>query len=259
VLTIYTTFRDFSTERINDIQRNAVQSWLELKPTPEIMVMGNEPGSQEICEEFGLRYIEVEVNEFGTPMLKDMMEKAEELASNEYIALVSGDIVLLQDVISSLNALKSMDMFLGVGIKKDNPRINGDLVHQNNWAEFAKSLLVSSVPTSGDFFMYRKGFLKAMPEMPPFAIGRCRCDSWLVYHAYKAGFLVNVTDSTTIIHQYHDHSHVKRFNGMSPELMNNRAFGDETIGARMDNANWKLTADHQLQENKNFYVTTMKI
>ena len=259
MLTIYTTFRDFSPPRINTIQRNAVKSWLKLKPTPEIMVMGNDPGTKEICGEFGLIHVDVDSNDFGTPVLNDMMEKAEKVASNDNIALVSGDIILLQDTMRSLVALQDMDMFLGVAIKKDNPRISSDLMLQENWSDFASSLLVSSVPTSGDFFMYRKGFLNAMPEMPPFVIGRCRCDSWLVHHAYEAGFLVNLTDSATIIHQYHDHSHVKRINGASPELMHNRGYGEETTGARMDNANWYLNEDYELQENKKFYITTMKI
>lgn len=256
MLTLYTTFRDFSPARINVIQRNAIHSWLRLEPRPQIFVMGDEPGVKEICKEYDLQQVVVDTNEYGTPMLNDMMTKAEEMASNDNILLVSGDIMLLQDTIQSLQNV-DLEMFLGVARKRNNPLINRIIPTDESWEQHATSRMVIDVPTSGDYFLYRKGFLDSMPEMPPFAIGRCRCDSWLIHGAFKAGFLVDMTESATVIHQLHDHNHVRRAGGRSPEIAENRKYAAETFCARIDNCNWKMNKGFKLEENNKFYITTI--
>ena len=259
MLTLYTTFRDFTPKRINVIQRNAIQSWLRLTPRPEILVMGDDVGVKEACEEFDLKQVIVDTNEYGTPMLEDMMRKAENLASYDNILLASGDIILLQDAIWSLQALENsnLDMFLGVSRKKNNMMINSAISKKADWESYARMFLRIDAPTSGDFFMYRKGFLDAMPQMPPFAIGRCRCDSWLIYEAWKQGFLVDLTETATAVHQMHDHKHVKRDGGVSPEIAKNRMYATETFCARIDNCNYRMTKNYKLEENRNFYITTL--
>ena len=195
-LTIYTTFRSFEPPRINVIQRNAIQSWLRLEPRPEILVMGNDVGTKEACEEFGLTHVDVESNEFGTPILKKMMEKAEEIAAHDNILLVSGDIILLQDLIQSLKPLNdNLEMFCGIARKRNNLNINSAVSFNTNWQDFVQKDLQIGPPTSGDFFLYKRGFLSCLPEMPHFAIGRCRCDSWLIHHSFKAGIFVDLTEA----------------------------------------------------------------
>ena len=56
MLTFFTCPRGFEG-RIGVIQRNAILSWLALKPRPEIIVLGNDPGVAEICRELGLRHL----------------------------------------------------------------------------------------------------------------------------------------------------------------------------------------------------------
>lgn len=52
-LTIFAVPKPFRGQ-IGIIQRNAIQSWTKLKLRPEIILLGNDEGTQEIAREFGL-------------------------------------------------------------------------------------------------------------------------------------------------------------------------------------------------------------
>ena len=43
--------------RFNVIQRNAIQSWTKVCDDAEIILLGNEPGTAEACEEYGLKHL----------------------------------------------------------------------------------------------------------------------------------------------------------------------------------------------------------
>lgn len=64
MLTIFSCPKPFRGH-INIIQRNAIRSWTLLQARPEIILIGNEEGTAEVCKEFGLRHIpDVERNEY---------------------------------------------------------------------------------------------------------------------------------------------------------------------------------------------------
>jgi len=45
--------------------------------------------------------------------------------------------------------------------------------------------------------------------MPAFAVGRPGWDNWFIYHAYRRRIpVVDGSDALTLIHQYHDYSHM---------------------------------------------------
>jgi hypothetical protein len=59
------------------IQRNAIQSWLQLKPACEIILFGDEEGTAEIAGEMAVRHVpEIKRNEYGTPLVNDIFYKA---------------------------------------------------------------------------------------------------------------------------------------------------------------------------------------
>ena len=54
MITLYTTVRGFTGE-YDHIQRNAIGSWLQLEPAPEVILFGDdEPGAQGFAAEVGL-------------------------------------------------------------------------------------------------------------------------------------------------------------------------------------------------------------
>src|SRR5712664_779088 len=90
------------------IQRNAISQWVRLRPKPEILLFGDEEGTVEIAQEFGLRHIpEVKRNQCGTPLLNDLFAKAHALASYNILCYVNADIMLLGDFMEAVQQVAS--------------------------------------------------------------------------------------------------------------------------------------------------------
>ena len=75
MLTIFTIPKPF-IGHIGVIQRNAIISWLHLVPECEIILFGDEPGIQEITQEFGIMHVpEIRKTRYGTPFLDDVFSR----------------------------------------------------------------------------------------------------------------------------------------------------------------------------------------
>lgn len=245
-LTIYSTLRGFTSDRINVIQRNAVQSWRELDV--EIIIMGDDPGVKEFCQELNLKQVSTPFNEHGTPYLRPMMQQAEEMAKNEFILLVAGDIVLFPETFQALKI--DLPMFCVTSIKRESS-LDGPIEFTEEWeAKVKNQIRHYSLPTSGDFFLYKKGFLKALPPMPDLLAGRSGSDCWLLYNSFQAGFLVDATESIQIIHQTHDHDHWVRVDGDSKEQPGNLELAGPAVGFTINQSNWILTEEYKLTKRQ---------
>jgi hypothetical protein len=94
-----------------------------------------------------------------------------------------------------------------------------------------------------------------LDELPPFAIGRSRCDSLLILEARRRGVpVIDATDVLTLLHQNHDYTHVA---GTSKDLLkgpesiiNGKLLGGEEFVFTSLNATHLLTTSG-LQQNKN--------
>lgn len=254
MLTLYSTFRPFYTEHTTVHQRDAIRSWLLLKPKPQILIVGEDDSTKSVCEEFDLEIIESEFSEYGTPFLEPMMRNAEKHAKHDIMLLVSGDIVLYQETMIAAEALpKQLDMFCAC-IEKTDCRVNSPPIDFNsNWVERTKNLNRKTVSTSGDFFMHPKGFLDALPPMPPFVIGRGMCDSWLLYFSKQAGFLVDMTQAVSMYHVKHGHKHwTNRQLGTPPECEDNYSNNPhlkECSGFQVKNSNYTMRQDFSIKKN----------
>jgi hypothetical protein len=63
---------------IGVIQRNAITSWTHLHPRPDIRLYGTEDGMSEASSAIGVRHeTEIARNRFGTPMLDDLLSRAQ--------------------------------------------------------------------------------------------------------------------------------------------------------------------------------------
>ncbi len=236
-LTIFTIPKAFK-DHTNVIQRNAIKSWMNLNPRPEIILFGTDKGTKEIAEEFGLTHIpDVNCNEFGTPQIDYLFNRAQQSASNDIIACVNADIILFNDFIDAAGSVANKsDKFLMVGQRWDvgiTEHVNFD---DNQWSrrllERVKLEGQQHGPTGIDYFVFKKGL---WPTIPPFAIGRTAWDNWLVAEALRqGGTVVDATDDVTVIHQEHDYAHLSGgkdevWNG--PEAKKNLAMagGHESI------------------------------
>lgn len=211
MLTIFACPKPFTDPHIAIIQRNAITSWTLLRPRPEIILFGDEPGVAEICEQLGLTHVpEVERNEYGTPLLNDIFEKAQRLASYDVLCYANADIILMGDFIRAVQRVTMWrDRFLMVGRRWDVDITKPLSFEQPDWEKQVRSLaLNTNRPRSDewiDYFVFARSLLL---EMPGFAIGRCAWDNWLVWRARSLKIpVVDVSSVVIAVHQNHDYSH----------------------------------------------------
>jgi hypothetical protein len=198
------------------IQKNALRSWTLLKPQPDIILFGNDPGVAEAAEEFGLRYCpDVVRNNFGTPLVSDLFARAQDLARHNPVCYINSDIILLSDFMASVERLKGWrGAFLLAG-RRWNLDLREPLAFAEGWEdslrERARAFGELQDPWWIDYFVFTRGLWK---EMPPFAIGRPAWDNWLIYDARRRKIpVVDATECITAIHQKHDYTHVPQSTG----------------------------------------------
>ncbi len=103
------------------IQKNALESWTRLKPRPEIILFGSDPGIAEVAQELNMRHIPaVALSDHGTPLVRDLFRQAEALAPTETLAYVNADIILGQDFLDAVTTVQEeVSRFLLVGQRWD--------------------------------------------------------------------------------------------------------------------------------------------
>ena len=210
MLTIFSTAKPFEGHS-EIIQRNAIKSWALLRPRPEIIMFGDEPGAKEISNELGLVNVpEIATNEYGTPLVNDIFEKAQRIASNDILCYVNADIILMSDFMDAVDKVRGIPKFLMVSrrwdVAVDSMLRFEESGWQDNLRDFVKENGELRPPVFIDCFVF-KGRL--FNNIPPFAIGRMAWDNWLVYHAriMKAS-LIDATEAVMLVHQNHDYSNL---------------------------------------------------
>jgi hypothetical protein len=210
VLTLFSVPKPFRNH-IGTIQTNALQSWLKLEPRSEVILFGHEEGTAAVATRLGMVHLpEVSCNEFGTPLLNDLFEKAQQIATHQVICFVNADMILMDDFMTAIRSVsRSKKSFLMVG-----RRWNLDL-HQpfdfdrHDWEKNLR-LYAREHGSPGsrfyiDYFVFPKGLFK---NLPPFAIGRAAFDNWLLWRARSLGAsLVDASQVVMAVHQNHDYAH----------------------------------------------------
>jgi len=228
------------------IQRNAVQSWTLLDPKPEILLFGDDEGTEKTAVEFGVKYMGPLLrNEFGTPLLNDLFSKAKAFSSTGVLCYVNCDIILMNDFLEAVATVTRKSSGFVMAGQRWNLDIRQPLDFSSGWqnrmcAEIVKSGELEP-PDGIDYFVFPAGIFQ---DMPPFAIGRAMWDNWLLYHFRLRGFpIIDATRVVKVIHQRHDYSHIPRGKGGStdgPESTVNRdiAGGFEKAFTLSDRTHW---------------------
>jgi hypothetical protein len=230
------------------IQRNAIWSWTQLQPKPEILLFGDEEGTAQLADELHAKHIPaVKRNEYGTPLINDVFQQAAERASTPLVAYLNADIVLLNGFLEAIDVVKTWDRFLIVGRRWDLDLI--DSIENNlQWrAQLADKIKLKGILHDAkgiDYFVFPR---RIDIQMPSFAIGRPAWDNWFLFRMRSLGVpIVDATERVTIVHQNHDYSHVPLREGpqwMGPEAVKNRELaGGERFAFSLDDATHVLTA-----------------
>lgn len=252
MLTIYTTARPFRGH-FATIQLNAIGSWLQIRPRPQVLLIGDEEGYPEAARELEIEHLpDVRLSASGTPLLDSMIEVAERHSTSEALLLVAADTILFDEVWEALAvAQRTFTRFCLVAGRRHVALTSLIDFEDPDW----KSRLVRAAGKSrlddllaGDFFLYSRGLWRGIP---PFAVGRTTADNWLYARAREnGGALIDVTRAVMTIHQDHDYSH--HTDGAAgvffgEEARANRAMaGSHALMKRWD-ANWTMNRRFRLR------------
>lgn len=254
MLTLFTSTRAFRGH-FGVIQSNALRSWTLLRPRPEVLLFGNEEGAAEVSEEFGLRHIpEIPANEFGTPLVSEMIRIASREASHPLICYIDADnIVTSQFQAAISHAMKWLDgrEFLLVGSRWNlflkEPWDFSCPDWERQLQEFSGAHGHQAGPGAMEYILFPKAIEWGMPR---FAVGRAPWDGWIMYEAHRRGFLtVDASRLITVYHQQHGTSHwreigVAKIHRVRTEEFreNQRLRGSYTRQYNLYDARWVLTA-----------------
>lgn len=232
MLTLFSCPRSFRGH-ISTIQTNAIHSWTLLRPKPEILLFGDDEGVDEISIKFGARHISgLKRNQYGTPLINSLFYNAQESASHNLICYVNSDIMLMNSIMGAIQKILEQvrqKYFLIIGQR-------WDVILEHLWdfsspdwelrlKTYASINGKLDLVTGIDYFIFPKGLWN---EIPPFALGRCWHDAWLIYRARALNAMViDATSQVMVIHQRHNFSYTPfnkkgMLNMKSPEIIENQ-------------------------------------
>jgi hypothetical protein len=246
LLTLFTAPKPFTNPHIAAIQVNAIRSWMALGEDIDVVVIGDEPGLEEVVCELGVPHLpNVARNEQGTPMISSIFQLAREYTSSPLLGYVNADIILHPNLLAACcSLLSNVKSFLMVGQRWDLD-VTEVVDFSPGWDERlydrAKKHGKLHTASGSDYFIFPRSCFESIPD---FAVGRAGWDNWMIYHARRRGWpVVDATQDVMIIHQNHDYSHLP---GGQPHyhlpetFANVRLAGGRRTIFTLNDADWRL-------------------
>lgn len=247
MITIFSIPRPFKGI-FNDLQRNAIKSWVVLKPSCQIILFEDEEGTtKKVAEEFGLGYIsDAERNEFGSLLLDSVYSKALEKSENEILAQVTSDIILKEDFIKSIKKVEKEfegRIFYMAGRRWDVDMKEKIDFQNEKWEEDIDKSVKDRGELHGLAGMDYRVFPKnSQLDVIPLIVGRPGDDSWLVYRAKSKGIpVIDATPAVKAIHQNHGQPFKKQNYFMTETKRNIKLAGGYINMMTLREADWILT------------------
>lgn len=193
------------------IQHNAITSWTRLGTGCDVVLLGDDVGVAEAATRHQVRHKStIARNEFGTPLLTDVVERMYAQARYPIVALVNADIILLSDFLLAVEAIAQSRKKFMIVSSCFNCAIERPLAFETGWDIALRTRVRTEnrmYPGGGsDLFVFPQGLIRSVL---PFAIGRGYWDNWLMREALRAGAsLIDATAALTAVHQDHTYDHV---------------------------------------------------
>lgn len=192
---IFSTCKPF--ERPYDtIQKNAIGSWYATGES--VMLFGEE------VEGVSPGWWKVERNEWGTPLISDMIAKAE-ATGNSPLCFVNADIIFPPAFPKAVaNITDGLDEFLLIGQRTNIAPLPALDFSSKNWLGIMSRAIRAGrlePPCGIDYWVFTPGLWQ---NMPPIAIGRFGWDQALVYYALQRDVpVIDATKRIVVAHQSH--------------------------------------------------------
>jgi hypothetical protein len=219
MLTIFAIPKAFKG-MFENIQLNAITSWLRLDPRPQVILLGDDEGTADVAGRLGVQHVsDVDRNSYGTPLMPSIFQQGQAHATRPIVAYVNSDIILLPDFMTAVKTLTDeyrATAFLGVGRKTVIPITELLDFQAPDWeSKLRRRATVEGgrVTYDSDFFVFPKGTYQTIPD---FAIGRCYWSSWLMFDARRRRIpMIDMTRAVLSVEPKHDYSHAKSTGGAS--------------------------------------------
>jgi hypothetical protein len=192
------------------IQTNAVTSWTHLEPRPDVILFGDDEGTDNLAAELGVRHVpDVARNDTGTPLLSDMWQRGQQLAATPVVCWSNADVMFTSSILDAARLVADHPRpALLVGRRHDID-VDETLPFTGDWQDDLRARVARSgerKPANWiDYFVFTRGLLT---DLPPFAIGRPGYDQWMIWKATELGAdVIDASRFVDAIHQRHDYSH----------------------------------------------------
>lgn len=211
LITLFTAPKPFTDPHVTLIQRNALANWKALGEEVQVVVVGNDPGIADVCEEMALIHLpDVGCNPVGTPLISSIFDLARQVNQSPYLVYANADILFLPELVARVRALGAeKSEFLGVGQRYDLD-VDGPILFSEDWPEQlrirAREDGALHGQTGSDYFVFPRSCFQKIPD---FAVGRAGWDNWMIFRGrWRHWPVVDMTGSLMVIHQNHGYAHL---------------------------------------------------
>lgn len=205
MITIFSVLKPMTDPHIAMIQRNAVASWMNLIPTPEIILFGDREGVPEFAKEIGAKHIKkLARTDAGNDRMDDAFTKAWKAAKYPLCMYINADIVLpphFLDVVSAIDCAN----YLMIGRRQNTAVSYAIDFDDTNWWQKVETVARTRGHDAGvgsvDYFVHKRNALDAIPVMPA---GGFYTDNYLVDAALSARIpVIDASEVVFAVHQDH--------------------------------------------------------
>ncbi|GJQ12037.1 hypothetical protein GpartN1_g3828.t1 [Galdieria partita] len=211
-----------------EINIRAIKSWLRLKPKPEITLLGDEIGYEEICREYGLRQEKrLDRNFMGVPLFNSMVDRANRSEATVAV-IINGDIMLFDDFIQTVKKMMlNFRHWFIIGARWDIDGLPEGL-HEKH-PQYSR-LVREHVLSHGRLHTYGGMDVWAWNTngpplfdgvMPHFVFGRGKYDNWLTHETIQAGRreVIDISETSLMVHIKHDYHLVSAVRQTSSQIV----------------------------------------
>ena len=210
-MTLFTTAKPFKGLHAV-IQRNAVANWLAIAPRPEVLLIGDDEGTADVAAELGVIHVaSPPSNEFGTPLVSGLFERAHDLAHGSVLVFLNADILLPPKWAEAIQVVADRyERFLVVGRRLDVAVTEPINFSDPSWASELEAKAAKDGRERGDLCIDWFAFSPSL-----FAISRplpsgghvTTLGSYRDIGAERAT-VVDASAFARVLHQDHDYGHM---------------------------------------------------
>lgn len=226
----FTTCKPFRDE-FKWKQEQSIRSWLNLNCDKLVLIIGNDEGTKEFCDNNELCIHEPNIKKQGSvPYVKDMFYIAEKYANDDDIIIwTNADMMYSDDIINSTKHINSQQLsFVLVGQRWDwnHPRMLNEL--NPNLIDVKKECKLHA-PCGIDYLITKKNIITSKIHEDLLIAGTSHDMKMLGYAISNNIFTCDLTQTNVVIH--HNHTQINRStNEFQSRLSNNMKTGCRMMG-----------------------------